>query len=58
MVGGGQAGTSPVLPAWADVQWDELLLQIVKLVGKGAITQRFRPAIGFRFITSNQLIGK
>ena len=51
MVGGGQAGTSAVWLAWADVDWGELLSLVSKLVSKRAVTQCFPPAIGFRLIT-------
>jgi hypothetical protein len=58
MVGDGQAGTSAVWLAWADVDWVELLSLVAKLVSKRAVTQCFPPALGFRLITSNHLRGE
>jgi hypothetical protein len=39
MVGGGQAGTSAMRLAWADVDWGELPSLVFKLVSKRAVTQ-------------------
>jgi hypothetical protein len=58
MVGGGQAGTSAVCLAWADVDFSKLLSLVAKRVSKRAITQGFPPAIGFRLITPNHLRGE
>ena len=43
VVGGGQAGTSAVWLAWADVHWGELLSLVAKLVSKRAVAQCFPP---------------
>ncbi len=55
MAAGGQAATSAVWLAWADVDLGEPLSLAAKLVNKRAITQGFPPAIGFHFIMSNHL---